>query len=181
MNPAQIGLSPLEDRDLSRVDHSNRDFRYRARRTELAKVKDLLKSIPGFPGRLQIILPAGEPSTSPCRFGVVDYAHTPALLKRHRRLCGKSGRIDSCEGFHRWQRYCLRVVTTSKDSQNGQILLQFRVENWSGWESATRLRKAKKPGGLHRAIIPDKGRGEGLNLGGKLQEVWIWTESYSGY
>ena len=57
-------------------------------------------------------------------------------------------------------------------------LLNFTVTNTSGWESATRLRKDNDGNGQHDGIIPNKRRGDGIKLGGNLQEIWQWTEVY---
>lgn len=59
---------------------------------------------------------------------------------------------------------------------NGTATLTYKVSNTTGWESGTRLRKAARPGGQHQAIIPDKARGGGINLGGNIKQVWTWTE-----
>ena len=60
---------------------------------------------------------------------------------------------------------------------NGTATFNYTVSNTTGWESGTRLRKAAKPGGQHQAIIPDKARGEGINLGGNVKQVWTWSET----
>lgn len=70
-------------------------------------------------------------------------------------------------------------VTLNPD---GSYTLHYTVENESGWESATRLRKAdpSDPNRIHRGIIPNKKVGEGLHLGGTIQQVWTWTETVPG-
>ena len=68
-------------------------------------------------------------------------------------------------------------VTITK-LKNGKHLLNFTVTNTSGWESATRLRKDNDGNGQHDGIIPNKRRGDGIKLGGNLQEIWQWTEVY---
>ena len=72
--------------------------------------------------------------------------------------------------------YTTQVTITKL--KNGKHLLNFTVTNTSGWESATRLRKDNDGNGQHDGIIPNKKRGDGIKLGGNLQEVWQWTEEY---
>ena len=57
-------------------------------------------------------------------------------------------------------------------AENNKYILNFKVENTSGWQSATRLRKG------HQGIIPDKARNSGIKLGGNLKQTWQWTETY---
>jgi hypothetical protein len=49
--------------------------------------------------------------------------------------------------------------------------IQFEIRNRSGWESGTRLL------GNDQAIIPDRRRdGQGIHLGGNMEQVWRWSE-----
>ena len=61
------------------------------------------------------------------------------------------------------------------------MYMSFQVMNVSGWESATRFRLDHNGDGVHDGIIPDKARGEGLQLGGNLEEKWIWSEYYPSW
>ena len=74
----------------------------------------------------------------------------------------------------------LGSYTTTVDvvvNSSGIATYTYNVQNTTGWESGTRLRKASKSGGQHQAIIPDKQRGTGIRLGGNLQQVWTWRET----
>ena len=64
-------------------------------------------------------------------------------------------------------------VKISPGTKEGEYILIFEVNNTSGWESATRLRKG------HKGIIPNKKRGEGIHLGGNVSQTWRWTETYN--
>ncbi len=59
---------------------------------------------------------------------------------------------------------------------DGTVTLNYSVSNVSGWESGTRLRKDHDNNGNHDAIIPNKQRGTGINLGGNVKQVWTWSE-----
>ena len=61
----------------------------------------------------------------------------------------------------------------SPGTKEGKYILNFEVNNTSGWESAARLRKG------HKGIIPNKKRGEGIHLGGNVSQTWRWTETYN--
>jgi hypothetical protein len=67
--------------------------------------------------------------------------------------------------------------THIQNNGDGSYTVTFEVRNTSGWDSATRLRIDNDHNGQHDGIIPDKQRGEGILLGGNLQEVWTWTET----
>ena len=55
---------------------------------------------------------------------------------------------------------------------------KFKAINKTGWESGTRFRKGKKPGGPHLGIISNRARGSGgIQLGGTIMETWEWTET----
>jgi RHS repeat-associated protein len=71
--------------------------------------------------------------------------------------------------------YSIQVDVTY--NSNGTATYTYTVTNTSSWESATRLRKAATPGGEHQGIIPNSQRGDGLRLGGNLNETWTWTET----
>lgn len=60
----------------------------------------------------------------------------------------------------------------------GKWSAELVVKNESGWESATRYRRAATEGGKHQGIIMDRERGEegGIQLGGTLKQEWTWTE-----
>ncbi|MGR7812983.1 hypothetical protein [Lacinutrix undariae] len=59
---------------------------------------------------------------------------------------------------------------------NGSYTLTFSVSNPSTWESATRLRIDNDGDGNHDRIFPNKNRGDGIPLGGTINQIWIWTE-----
>lgn len=61
-------------------------------------------------------------------------------------------------------------------NDDGSYTVNYKVKNPSTWESATRLRKAKEPGGLHQGIIPNKPRNAGIHLGGDFSQEWYWSE-----
>jgi|GEM_PF-2374388 len=61
-------------------------------------------------------------------------------------------------------------------NDDGTVSLEFTVKNDTSRESATRLRKAEKPGGDHRGIVPNVKRNEGIHLGENMHEQWQWTE-----
>lgn len=63
------------------------------------------------------------------------------------------------------------TTITVVDEGDGNYTFNYKVENTSGWESATRLREDRG------SIIPDKERGEGLMLGGNISQEWTWSET----
>lgn len=66
------------------------------------------------------------------------------------------------------------AVKSSRDC----CTLEFTVENDATWESATRFRKAAKPGGLHQPTISNRARnGSGIQLGGNMHSTWKWKET----
>lgn len=87
------------------------------------------------------------------------------LPERMRTACDRSGangkERDSETGYD-----------ISRHERREYILI-FEVNNTSGWESATRLRKG------HKGIIPNKKRGEGIHLGGNVSQTWRWTETFN--
>ena len=70
-------------------------------------------------------------------------------------------------------------ISISQGGKKGEYILNFEVTNTSSWESATRLRKDNDKNGSHDAIIPSKERGVGIKLGGNLQQIWRWSESFN--
>ena len=69
-------------------------------------------------------------------------------------------------------------VTTFRNSETNVITITYKVMNTSGWDSGTRFRKDNNGDGVHDGVVPDKSRGDGIKLGGNLNETWIWTETY---
>ncbi|MRG44183.1 hypothetical protein GFS24_03610 [Chitinophaga sp. SYP-B3965] len=64
------------------------------------------------------------------------------------------------------------------DAKNGTATYTFTIENTTGWESGTRLRKAAPGKTVHQGIIPDRVRGApGVRLGGNLKQVFTWKET----
>jgi hypothetical protein len=71
--------------------------------------------------------------------------------------------------------YTVSVNVESKG--NDVYILRYEVTNPSTWASATRFREDNNKDGSHDSIIPDESpRGEGIELGGKLEEVFTWSE-----
>lgn len=65
---------------------------------------------------------------------------------------------------------------TITQNTDGSYTLTFTVSNPSTWESATRLRIDNDNDGNHDGIFPNKNRGDGIHLGGTINQTWIWTE-----
>lgn len=96
-------------------------------------------------------------------YGVDQFGHS--LVDA---LMGKSG--DLFLGSY-------TVSITVEPKGNGVYLLNYEVKNPSTWASATRFRLDNDDNGSHDAIIPDETpRGEGVELGGKLNEIFTWSE-----
>jgi hypothetical protein len=64
-----------------------------------------------------------------------------------------------------------------KINGDGTATFTYTVRNRTGWASGSRLRKDNDGDGQHDAIIPDKSRGSGIELGGTIDEVWTWRET----
>ena len=68
------------------------------------------------------------------------------------------------------------VVTNNMD---GTYDITFELSNTTGWESGTRLRKdGPDSNSQHDAVIPNKPRGSGINMGGNIKQNFKWTETY---
>lgn len=68
------------------------------------------------------------------------------------------------------------TTVTVTNNNNGTYTLHFSMQNTTGWESGTRLRKDNDGIGGHDGIIPNKVRGAGIKLGGNIIQDWNWTE-----
>jgi hypothetical protein len=69
------------------------------------------------------------------------------------------------------------VSITVEPKGDGMYILHYEAKNSSTWASATRLRNDMNGDHMHDSIIPDETpRGEGVELGGKLEEVFTWSE-----
>lgn len=64
-----------------------------------------------------------------------------------------------------------------KSLGNSNYELTFHVVNKSGWESATRGFNNGNGNSSDDSAIPDKPRGNGLNLGGTIAETYGWKET----
>ncbi|RRT91674.1 hypothetical protein EGI88_07330 [Empedobacter falsenii] len=64
-----------------------------------------------------------------------------------------------------------------KSLGNSNYELTFHVVNKSGWESATRGFNNGNGNSSDDSAIPDKNRGNGLNLGGTIAQTYGWKET----
>lgn len=64
------------------------------------------------------------------------------------------------------------------DNGDGTYQLKYKVTNTSGWESGTRFRRDNDGNKQNDGIIPDKERGDGVDMGGNMSQEWTWEEPY---
>ncbi|MCL4271592.1 MAG: Ig-like domain repeat protein, partial [Anaerolineales bacterium] len=99
----------------------------------------------------------------PVEYGVDKYVHSLSEAWN-----GRSGELFLGS-------YTVSIVVEPKG--NGVYVLHYEVKNPSTWASATRFRDDMNNDHVHDAIIPDETpRGDGIELGGRLDEVFTWTE-----
>ncbi|MGJ8683063.1 MAG: hypothetical protein ACSHWW_00470 [Nonlabens sp.] len=71
------------------------------------------------------------------------------------------------------------VSTVVTNNMDGTYDISFELSNTTGWESGTRFRKDGPDNNLqHDAVISNKPRGSGINMGGNIKQNFQWTETY---
>ena len=64
------------------------------------------------------------------------------------------------------------------DPSTGERTVQYTVTNNSHWESGTRIPASVQNLGLPSFLVPDRGRDQGLNIGGNFQQVFTWEQTF---
>ncbi len=70
-----------------------------------------------------------------------------------------------------------KVTINVEPVGDGKYIFHYQIKNSSTWESATRFRLDNDKNGSNDGIIPDiSGRGLGIELGGRLDQSFEWSE-----